>query len=80
MCERVLSVLFEIWLIACVKQFPPPSLWKTLQECCKQWRHRMALIDQWNRVNIALTVRLLQFMYGSTEAEYELIKRRCSIC
>lgn len=64
LCERVLSVLFEVWLLACVRCFPSPSLWKTLQESCALWRHRVALVDQWNRVNLALTARLLEFSYG----------------
>ena len=34
LCERVLGVLYEIWLIACVKSFPGPTLWKTFQVCC----------------------------------------------
>ncbi|XP_016986715.1 ral GTPase-activating protein subunit beta isoform X14 [Drosophila rhopaloa] len=64
LCERVLSVLFEVWLLACVRSFPSPSMWKTLQESCAMWRHRVALVDQWNRVNLALTARLLEFSYG----------------
>ncbi|XP_017094710.2 ral GTPase-activating protein subunit beta isoform X6 [Drosophila bipectinata] len=64
LCERVLSVLFEVWLLACVRSFPSPSMWKTLQESCAMWRHRVALVDQWNRVNLALTARLLEFCYG----------------
>ena len=40
LCERGLGVLFEIWLIACVKSFPGPTLWKTLREMCMNWRHR----------------------------------------
>ena len=34
LCERVLGVLYEIWLIACVKSFPGPTLWKTFQVRC----------------------------------------------
>ncbi|XP_064215025.1 ral GTPase-activating protein subunit beta isoform X4 [Tribolium castaneum] len=64
LCERVLSVLFEIWLIACAQCFPSPPLWKTLRECCMNWRHRVALIEQWNRVNLVLTSKVLAFMYG----------------
>ncbi|XP_032591657.1 ral GTPase-activating protein subunit beta isoform X7 [Drosophila grimshawi] len=64
LCERVLSVLFEVWLLACVRCFPSPSLWKTLQESCAMWRHRVALVDQWNRVNLAMTAKLLEFSYG----------------
>lgn len=64
LCERILQVLFEVWLLACHRCFPSPSLWKTFREMCCSWRHRAALIDQWNRVNLALTSRVLQFMYG----------------
>lgn len=64
LCERVLGVLYEIWLVACVKCFPSPPLWKTFREMCMNWRHRTGLVDQWNRVNLALTARLLSFMYG----------------
>ncbi|XP_050058118.1 ral GTPase-activating protein subunit beta isoform X4 [Aphis gossypii] len=64
LCERVLSVLIEVWLVACARCFPSPSLWKTLREMAVTWRHRTALIHQWNRVNLALTARVLTFMYG----------------
>lgn len=64
LCERVLSVLFEVWLLACERCFPAPSLWKTLQESCALLRHRIALVEQWNRVNLVLTARLLAFSYG----------------
>ncbi|XP_025410091.1 ral GTPase-activating protein subunit beta isoform X8 [Sipha flava] len=64
LCERVLSVLIEVWLVACVRCFPSPSLWKTLREMAVTWRHRTALIHQWNRINLALTARVLTFMYG----------------
>lgn len=75
LCERVLSVLFEVWLLACVRCFPSPSLWKTLQESCFLLRHRIALIEQWNRVNIALTARLLEFTYGSLFPELRISKK-----
>lgn len=74
LCERVLSVLFEVWLLACVKCFPSPSLWKTFQESCASWRHRIALVEQWNRVNLALTARLLDFTYGSSFPELKIRK------
>ncbi|XP_052767273.1 ral GTPase-activating protein subunit beta-like isoform X2 [Mya arenaria] len=64
LCERVLSVLFELWLLACQKCFPSPSLWKTFRKMCIYWRHHEALISQWHRVNHALTARLLKFMFG----------------
>lgn len=72
LCERVLSVLFEVWLVACVRCYPSPPLWKTLREMCMNWRHRMALIEQWNRVNLALTQRLLEFMYGPSFPELKI--------
>lgn len=74
LCERVLSVLFEVWLLACVKCFPSPSLWKTFQESCAAWRHRIALVEQWNRVNLALTAKLLEFTYGSSFPELKIRK------
>lgn len=76
LCERVLSVLFEVWLVACVRCFPSPSLWKTLQESCALLRHRIALVEQWNRVNLALTARLLAFMYGPTFPALKIRKRQ----
>lgn len=64
LCERVLSVLFEIWLLACQKCFPSPSLWKTFRNMCINWRHHETLVVQWHKVNHALTSRLLKFLYG----------------
>ena len=46
LCERVLGVLYEIWLIACVKSFPSPTLWKTFREMCMNWRHRTGQCGQ----------------------------------
>uniref|UniRef100_A0A0B7AY85 Ral GTPase-activating protein subunit alpha/beta N-terminal domain-containing protein n=1 Tax=Arion vulgaris TaxID=1028688 RepID=A0A0B7AY85_9EUPU len=55
LCDRVLSVLFMIWLMACHKSFPSPSLWKTFRNMCLYWRHHEALVTMWHRVNHALT-------------------------
>ena len=74
LCERVLGVLYEIWLISCVKSFPGPTLWKTFQEMCMNWRHRTGLITQWNRVNIALLARQLTFMYGGKMPQLNIPK------
>ena len=49
--------IFLFRLVACVKSFPSPPLWKTLREMCMNWRHRSGLIDQWNRVNLSLLSR-----------------------
>uniref|UniRef100_A0A336MB89 CSON013173 protein n=1 Tax=Culicoides sonorensis TaxID=179676 RepID=A0A336MB89_CULSO len=73
LCERLLSCLFEVWMLACAKCFPSPSLWKTFQESCAMWRHRISLIDQWNRVNLILTSRLLAFTYGPSFPELKII-------
>jgi hypothetical protein len=75
LCERVLSVLFEVWLLACVRSFPAPSLWKTFQESCAKWRHRIALVEQWTRVNLALTAKLLDFTYGPTFPDVKIGKK-----
>jgi len=66
LCERMLTVLFDVWILSCAHCFPAPSLWKTLQEMCSTWRHHDALVAQWHRVNIAFTMRLLHNIYGTT--------------
>ncbi|XP_014232121.1 ral GTPase-activating protein subunit beta isoform X1 [Trichogramma pretiosum] len=72
LCERVLGVLLEVWLVACERNFPSPPLWKTLRESCLRWRHRLSLIEQWNRVCLALTARLLHIMYGPMFPELKI--------
>ncbi|XP_055878983.1 ral GTPase-activating protein subunit beta-like isoform X3 [Biomphalaria glabrata] len=64
LCDRVLSVLFIIWVTACHKSFPSPSLWKTFRNMCLYWRHHEALVTMWHRVNHALTASMLKIMYG----------------
>ncbi|CAH0399484.1 unnamed protein product [Chilo suppressalis] len=64
LCERVLCVLFEVWILACHRCFPSPPLWRTLREQCVRWRHRAPLTEQWARASLCLTARLLQHMYG----------------
>ena len=65
LCERMLTVLFDVWILSCAHCFPAPSLWKTLQEMCSSWRHHDALVAQWHRVNVAFTMRLLHNIYGT---------------
>lgn len=74
LCERILGVLFEVWLLACHRCFPTPPLWKTFRELCCSWHHRTPLIDQWNRVNLVLTVHVLNFMYGLNFSEVKIPK------
>ncbi|XP_059176419.1 ral GTPase-activating protein subunit beta-like isoform X2 [Physella acuta] len=64
LCDRVLNVLFVIWLMACHKSFPSPSLWKTFRNMCLYWRHHEALVTMWHRVNHTLTASMLKIMYG----------------
>lgn len=64
--------------MACERNFPSPPLWRTLRESCLRWRHRLALVEQWNRVCLALTARLLQVMYGSMFPELK-ISQFCSL-
>ncbi|KAK3769083.1 hypothetical protein RRG08_032074 [Elysia crispata] len=64
LCDRVLSVLFQVWLFACQRSFPSPSLWKTLRAMCQYWRHHEALVSMWHRVNHALTASMIRIMYG----------------
>ncbi|XP_022103685.1 ral GTPase-activating protein subunit beta-like [Acanthaster planci] len=64
LCERLLSVLFEIWLLACGRCFPSPTLWRTFTDMCATWRHHAATVEQWNRINKVLTSRLLKILYG----------------
>jgi hypothetical protein len=59
LCERVVSVLFEIWTIACARCFPSSSYWKTLHELFVTWRHRPAVVDQWAKVCLLFTQRLV---------------------
>ncbi|XP_064490063.1 ral GTPase-activating protein subunit beta-like isoform X2 [Ornithodoros turicata] len=72
LCERILTVLFEVWLLSCQRCFPSPNLWKTLRELCCTWRHRAALVVQWNRVNLLLTARMLRLMYGHHYPEVKM--------
>ncbi|RWS27777.1 Ral GTPase-activating protein subunit beta-like protein [Leptotrombidium deliense] len=62
-CQRVVSVLFDVWIIACHRCFPSPSFWKTFMQLCRNWRHRLALIEQWSKVCVALTQRQMQLTY-----------------
>lgn len=74
LCERVLSVLLDTWLVACARGcFPAPPLWRSLRQCCMQWRHRPPLVDQWNRACLALTARLLRFTHGPRHAAPALL-------
>ncbi|XP_067941630.1 ral GTPase-activating protein subunit beta-like [Watersipora subatra] len=69
LAARMVSVLFEMWLLSCSTYFPVPSLWRTFRDMCANWRHHEPVILQWNRVNYALTAPLLLKLYGPDHPE-----------
>eukprot|EP00058_Branchiostoma_floridae_P005409 XP_002590897.1 hypothetical protein BRAFLDRAFT_116449 [Branchiostoma floridae] len=79
LCDRLVSVLFEIWLVACARCFPSPPLWKTLREMCITWRHHAAMVDQWNRFNVLLTSKVLKIMYGPDFPELKIAEEDISM-
>ncbi|XP_041112421.1 ral GTPase-activating protein subunit beta-like isoform X1 [Polyodon spathula] len=64
LAEKLISVLFEVWFLACTRCFPTPPYWKTAREMLANWRHHPPVVEQWSRVTCALTSRLLRFTYG----------------
>ncbi|XP_078001249.1 ral GTPase-activating protein subunit beta-like [Glandiceps talaboti] len=72
LCDRLVSVLFEIWLLSCARCFPSPPLWKTLRDMCATWRHHESLVEQWNRINKVLTSRVLRFLHGPNFPEFKV--------
>ncbi|XP_057194035.1 ral GTPase-activating protein subunit beta isoform X5 [Triplophysa rosa] len=64
LAEKLISVLFEVWFLACTRCFPTPPYWKTAREMLANWRHHPPVVEQWSKVISALTSRLLRFMYG----------------
>ncbi|XP_029102082.1 ral GTPase-activating protein subunit beta-like isoform X5 [Scleropages formosus] len=64
LAEKLISVLFEVWFLACTRCFPTPPYWKTAREMVANWRHHPAVVEQWSKVICALTSRLLRFTYG----------------
>ncbi|ERE71750.1 ral GTPase-activating protein subunit beta-like protein [Cricetulus griseus] len=53
--EKLIGVLFEVWLLACTRCFPTPPYWKTAKEMVANWRHHPAVVEQWSKVICALT-------------------------
>uniref|UniRef100_A0A3Q2CS70 Ral GTPase-activating protein subunit beta n=1 Tax=Cyprinodon variegatus TaxID=28743 RepID=A0A3Q2CS70_CYPVA len=64
LAEKLMAVLFEVWLLACARCFPTPPYWKTAREMLSNWRHHPPVVEQWSRVACALTSRLLRFTHG----------------
>ena len=57
LAEKLIGVLFEVWLLACSRCFPTPPYWKTAKEMVANWRHHSAVVEQWSKVICALTAR-----------------------
>uniref|UniRef100_A0A674NWH6 Ral GTPase-activating protein subunit beta n=1 Tax=Takifugu rubripes TaxID=31033 RepID=A0A674NWH6_TAKRU len=66
LAEKLMAVLFEVWLLACARCFPTPPYWKTAREMLANWRHHPPVVEQWSRVTCALTSRLLRVTHGPT--------------
>ncbi|XP_062316123.1 ral GTPase-activating protein subunit beta-like [Osmerus eperlanus] len=66
LADKLMAVLFEVWLLACARCFPTPPYWKTAREMLANWRHHPPVVEQWSRVTSALTSRLLRFTHGTT--------------
>nr|XP_040050152.1 ral GTPase-activating protein subunit beta-like isoform X4 [Gasterosteus aculeatus aculeatus] len=64
LAEKLVAVLFEVWLLACARCFPTPPYWKTSREMLANWRHHPPVVEQWSRVACALTSRLLRCTHG----------------
>ncbi|CAL9702539.1 unnamed protein product [Knipowitschia caucasica] len=72
LAEKLMAVLFEVWLLACARCFPTPPYWKTAREMLANWRHHPPVVEQWSRVASALTSRLLRFTHGPTFPPYKV--------
>lgn len=64
--EILINSLLEVWLHASVQYFPPPSMWKTLQELCMSWRHHNAMIEYWSGTVLMLTRKVIKYLYGNS--------------
>uniref|UniRef100_A0A8C3Q0F9 Ral GTPase-activating protein subunit beta n=1 Tax=Chrysolophus pictus TaxID=9089 RepID=A0A8C3Q0F9_CHRPC len=72
LAEKLIGVLFEVWLLACTRCFPTPPYWKTAKEMVANWRHHPAVVEQWSKVICALTSRLLRFTYGPSFPPFKI--------
>lgn len=77
LCERVVTVLFEIWIMACKRCFPTPNYWKTLQYLFSTWRHRPQVIEQWSNVCLIFTQRLVQLNNQMTYINLQQQQEQC---
>ncbi|KAI2663943.1 Ral GTPase-activating protein subunit beta [Labeo rohita] len=79
LAEKLISVLFEVWFLACTRCFPTPPYWKTAREMLANWRHHPPVVEQWSKVIAALTSRLLRFMYGPSFPPFKVPEEDSSL-
>ncbi|KAJ7999572.1 hypothetical protein DPEC_G00195810 [Dallia pectoralis] len=79
LAEKLISVLFEVWFLACTRCFPTPPYWKTAREMLANWRHHPPVVEQWSRVIAALTSRLLRFAYGASFPPFKVPEEDASL-
>ncbi|XP_010874093.3 ral GTPase-activating protein subunit beta isoform X2 [Esox lucius] len=72
LAEKLMAVLFEVWLLACARCFPTPPYWKTAREMLANWRHHPPVVEQWSRVACALTSRMLRFTQGPSFPQFKV--------
>uniref|UniRef100_A0A674BGG8 Ral GTPase-activating protein subunit beta n=1 Tax=Salmo trutta TaxID=8032 RepID=A0A674BGG8_SALTR len=79
LAEKLISVLFEVWFMACTRCFPTPPYWKTAREMLANWRHHPPVVDQWSKVIAALTSRLLRFTYGPSFPPFKVLEEDANL-
>ncbi|CAB1315520.1 unnamed protein product, partial [Coregonus sp. 'balchen'] len=79
LAEKLISVLFEVWFMACTRCFPTPPYWKTAREMLANWRHHPPVVEQWSKVIAALTSRLLRFTYGPSFPLYKVPEEEANL-
>ncbi|XP_030632552.1 ral GTPase-activating protein subunit beta isoform X1 [Chanos chanos] len=79
LAEKLISVLFEVWFLACTRCFPTPPYWKTAREMIANWRHHPPVVEQWSKVIAALTSRLLRFTYGPSFPPFKVPEEDASL-
>ena len=72
--ELYMDTLLNVWLRACVKNFPTPPFWKTLTEYMQSWRHHSLVVEKWTLTASYLTSRLVDQMHGPGYSQLQGIK------
>eukprot|EP01114_Cavostelium_apophysatum_P000081 TRINITY_DN1007_c0_g1_i5.p1 TRINITY_DN1007_c0_g1~~TRINITY_DN1007_c0_g1_i5.p1 ORF type:complete len:802 (-),score=236.83 TRINITY_DN1007_c0_g1_i5:97-2502(-) len=64
LCPQLLKVLFQVWFRS---KNMNNSLWLSLAQLLRGWRHRMPTIVQYNAICVAFTARVIRLLYGPNE-------------